>query len=944
MKVPEVTASADGADPPLSLCRVLEEEYESLHGPLTPDYPAAADDETRLAALFSLIHALPHKRSALCLSGGGIRSATFSLGLMQGLAQHRLLTQFDYLSTVSGGGYIGSWLSAWIHRHPEGIAGVERELSTAQSSRLEPEPAPIRHLRAFSNYLSPKSGFFSADSWTLIAIYLRNLLLNWLVIVPLLLATLAVPRLLVALLLTAPPPWAIQGALGLGFFLAVLGITFVGVHRPSLNRYRSGQRAFLRWCLLPLVGSAVALAAYWYWIGGLAGAALDLPAFLVFGVAARLSSWAIYAGLLRRRRAVRELPMALAIGSLGGALFWVVASTLFPDPAAQVETYASFVVPLLLATYAVTATIFIGLTSHASNDVDPEWWARFGGWMLIVAVAWCIVYGIVVYGPLALLALPARAPGLLVSLGSLSGAVLVAAGRSSSTPGSAQASAAPSGWQTTALEVLEALAAPVFTVALITMLSLATNWLLPVTGAFAARLLGVPPPAIVPAGGHMEALRTVSLESVALFMGAMASLGVVLALLVDINKLSLHSMYRSRLIRAYLGASRDERDPNPFTGFDQEDDIPIHQLVGTSRSADPDDRTQLQAEPNAELGGQSHAQRPMHVVNITLNVVSGTRRAWQQRKAESFVATPLHCGSRSLGFRSSSRYGGSDGMSLGTAIAISGAAASPNVGYNSSPFVAFLLALFNARLGWWLGNPGEAGQGTYRAQGPLLAVSPLIQEAFGLINERCPYVFLSDGGHYENLGLYEMVLRRSHLIVVSDAGRDIDYTFESLGNAIRKVRIDLGIPIDFESIPIYSKQRVPPIQRADGGAHSGRSGQDGAGDYCAIGRIRYSAVDGPGTDGVLVYLKPAVYGGEPADVYHYSQANPGFPQESTSDQWFSESQFESYRMLGLHTARKVCRPDSAGGGLVDLVLGRSTVEGCFPSPADPVANSTFLSR
>src|SRR5439155_6129899 len=108
----------------IPLCQVLEEEYVRLHGPLPDHYPRGTNDGERLAAICRLIHELPQKRAALCLSGGGIRSATFGLGVLQGLAARGLLGKFDYLSTVSGGGYIGSWLSAWVHRHPQGIQGV----------------------------------------------------------------------------------------------------------------------------------------------------------------------------------------------------------------------------------------------------------------------------------------------------------------------------------------------------------------------------------------------------------------------------------------------------------------------------------------------------------------------------------------------------------------------------------------------------------------------------------------------------------------------------------------------------------------------------------------------------------------------------------------------------------------------------------------------------
>jgi hypothetical protein len=87
--------------------------------------------DVRLGRLYGELHKRPshEARTAFCISGGGIRSATFALGVMQGLASHGLLKGFDFLSTVSGGGYIGSWLSSWTRRHSEGIAGVEKELA-----------------------------------------------------------------------------------------------------------------------------------------------------------------------------------------------------------------------------------------------------------------------------------------------------------------------------------------------------------------------------------------------------------------------------------------------------------------------------------------------------------------------------------------------------------------------------------------------------------------------------------------------------------------------------------------------------------------------------------------------------------------------------------------------------------------------------------------------
>jgi len=221
------------------------------------------------------------------------------------------------------------------------------------------------------------------------------------------------------------------------------------------------------------------------------------------------------------------------------------------------------------------------------------------------------------------------------------------------------------------------------------------------------------------------------------------------------------------------------------------------------------------------------------------------------------------------------------------------------MGYHSSPVVTFIMTLLNVRLGAWLGNPGPAGDDTYRLSYPNFSVRPIVAEAFGLTNETSPYVYLSDGGHFENLGLYEMVLRRCHFIVVSDAGQDPECSFADLGDAVRKIRIDLGISIEFDDIRIYGRNDEAPAKQR--------------GCHAAVGRIRYKEVDGEDApDGLIVYIKPACYGDEPRDIYEYFKSNPSFPHESTTDQFFSESQFESYRMLGVHTMNLICPRPVAG--------------------------------
>ena len=144
---------------PLKLHEVLREEYQTLR----PGFDFSGENTTEV---LDKLRQQEQPLSALCISGGGIRSATFALGALQALAEHRLLGQFDYLSTVSGGGYIGSWLTAWIKR-AGGIENVIPHLTWQGRASSRRGVDPIQHLREYNNYLSPQMGFFSADAWTL---------------------------------------------------------------------------------------------------------------------------------------------------------------------------------------------------------------------------------------------------------------------------------------------------------------------------------------------------------------------------------------------------------------------------------------------------------------------------------------------------------------------------------------------------------------------------------------------------------------------------------------------------------------------------------------------------------------------------------------------------------------------------------------------------------
>jgi hypothetical protein len=889
-------------------------------------------DETITRAYYKLISTQKH--SAICLSGGGIRSGTFNLGILQGLARHNLLGKFNYLSTVSGGGFSGGWLTAWIHRHPQGLDGVINDLGKLPPvPPLEPEPEPLGWLRSYSNFLSPKLGLFSADTWTLVATVLRNIFLNWLVFVPVLMAGLILPRLWVAFITrpTLVSAGFIEGwssaqswSIVIAFVAGMLALLYIGISLPSTRRHNRGQGLFLSLCLAPLIISAMGLATY---AARTPQNQFTYGKFFLYQLAIIFVPWIVCAFFQYRMRKeiihekvagglTRLLSLAyhylvatlLIVGTqaVTALLMWQAART-WGGAAATPEGgnlfYACFAVPLLLLLMSFTGVLLAGLTSNYTDDEDQEWWARAGAWVFIAVIGWSVLSVLVIYGPELLIRLPEQlSKGSIFNIemltaigGVLSGVVAIAGGFSSKVAANDE-EAKKSGIGSTIISILINVAAILFAAFIIIVLAILTNVLLaafvngthvngpdvafPRLGWFTNGVSNFAAP-----GDHYGVITQSPFRLLFLVGLILFALGLFFGRLINTNKFSLHYLWRNRIIRAYLGASNPYRQPNLFTGFDPQDNVQMHELEHKER-------------------------RLLHVLNFALNLVGGEKLAWQERKAESFSVSPLHCGNYRLGYRRSKDYGKRfkagdtarrQGISLGTSIAISGAFVSPNMGYmQSSPVIRFLMTLFNVRFGWWLGNTGRAGDGTkktrtYDLDSPRLSIKPIVKEALGMTNDKSDYVYLSDGGHFENFGLYEMVLRRCRLIVVGDGTSDAEYSFESLGQSLRKIRIDFGIPIDFKKFMIA------------------RPSRDEKGVYAAVARINYHCVDGGSaglTDGTLILIKPTLTGTEERDVLNYASQNGAFPQEFIGDQWFSESQFESYRALGSHIIDVLCSESS----------------------------------
>jgi hypothetical protein len=887
---------------PVSLFTVLQQEFEELHG------VAGGEADNDLARLYQRIHGLAAPRAALCLSGGGIRSASFALGVMQALARRGLLRHFHYLSTVSGGGYIGSWLSAWRH-HARDDDAVFTGLTSRGAASVAgddgfAEPVELRELRANSNFLTPRLGLLSADTWTGIVLYVRNLLLNWFIFGPLFLSVLLVPHASFDVLIWlnnqfGTVNWAV---LIVAAILLVAGLAMSVAARPARDRPRPGglterpvapdRQRFAYLVLLPIYLGAGVLATFIAWLPINSGALrwgillaqdhnevfYNILWPIGFGAILYAIAWFIgfftgggrLPGLLRirgtRRNPVPPLAEMLsyalsgagagAVIGLGIAFYQYLSGLAEERGAPALVTFLflgySRIYMVVAAGVAWTMTailtadlLFTGLTSyHRNGDADREWSARGAGYLAAAAIGWLCFAAIVLYGPPVFGA-------ILAMVGGVAGITTLLLGNSAKTA----ATVARQATQRLSLATILNIATVIFILVLAIVLSKLSR-------------LGLDFAAIAWAAKDNAAAKAGIAVGASLVLGGVA---VLASYLINVNRFSLHAVYRNRLIRAFLGAARaDRRSPDPFTGFDQADNLPLASLWLP--------------------GGNEGRRRLFPVVNMALNVVASTNLAWQERKAEPFVMTPLACGNPLVSFVPTRFYGDRrSGVSLGTAMAISGAAVSPNQGYHSSPIIGLLLMLFNVRLGWWLGNP-RSGPKIYRREGPLLSIRPVLDELAGRTTDTGRYVYLSDGGHFENLGLYEMVRRRCHFILVSDAGSDPAGALEDLGNAVRKIWIDLGVRIAFDRLDLMPR-RDPPV--------------DGA--YCALGRIGYP--EEGAKEGTLVYVKPGYHGSEPADIRAYAALHREFPHESTSDQWFSESQMESYRALGSHIVDKMCCGD-----------------------------------
>jgi hypothetical protein len=339
----------------------------------------------------------------------------------------------------------------------------------------------------------------------------------------------------------------------------------------------------------------------------------------------------------------------------------------------------------------------------------------------------------------------------------------------------------------------------------------------------------------------------------------------IVAVWGNINHVSMHRFYRNRLMEAFMPADKKQPEMNP-------------------------DTCRLESIPPTDF--------PYHIINTNVQTVGSSQSRLRLRGGDSFILSPKYCGSCSTGYIQTSDYVGGN-MNLATAMAVSGAAADTNSYATRSRPLVFLMTLFNVRLGYWIQNPKSSSTQNKKYISRFTRfVQPmwywyLLREILGRgMNEKSWFVRLSDGGHFENLGLYELVRRRCKLIIVSDASRDPEFKFADLGRAVEYVRADFGALVDID---------LEEIQPDEKGISK---------SAIAIGKIFYPPLDGVKEKyGTLIYIKSNRLKNAKPDVVAYEKQNEDFPDQSTADQFFDELQFEAYRELGIKVIKILATSD-----------------------------------
>ncbi|MCP5046840.1 MAG: hypothetical protein GY940_06690 [bacterium] len=341
-------------------------------------------------------------------------------------------------------------------------------------------------------------------------------------------------------------------------------------------------------------------------------------------------------------------------------------------------------------------------------------------------------------------------------------------------------------------------------------------------------------------------------------------ISLYLAIRANINHVSMHRFYRNRLMQAYMPEKLRVNIPDD-KGEDQSFGLDL---------GNPDKCFFKDIKDTAA---------PYHIVNTNIQTIGSNDYRLSGRGGDNFIFSPCFVGSDSTQFIKTEDYAGGY-ANLATAFAVSGAAVDPNTFATRSRPLSFVMTLLNFRLGYWIRNPrNRSGISVFRL---FKWYYYMFAEMFGSgLNETQREVHLSDGGHFENLGLYELIRRHCKYIIISDAGADAGWKFGDLAKVIQMVRLDFGARIEITDIHGLKPDEETGISPVP----------------FAYGTVTY--VNGDKSH--LIYIKTTMIKDLPEDLNFYRRKYPDFPDQSTMDQFFDEPQFEAYRELGFRIGRDI---------------------------------------
>lgn len=827
----------------------------------------------------------------LAFSGGGIRSATTNLGALQTLARLGLLPRVDYLSTVSGGGYLGSALSSLLSIARQKIdrsasGGLDQyqfeqpgdAYFSTQAERFPFESAPqpdlppgfsgrteLDHLRTHGDFLIRRQRLIHRDVLRAVGSVLGGIFYHVSMLI-VLLTLVSSGYLCLLSWMAGPVPVAgdfrhylemlmhFESSAGRPFFVAmVLGFLTLPMAMAlgGWVIWKLPDRWFRR------TGDSLDESREYHLLWAL----FFVTLLLALGVT---SPFAVEG---RRHLAVVLLPMGVYVGGWIATLVlhWLVAVL----PPLGRNHRSRFAAWKGVFNYLTMASMLVVLAPFAIDWlVSPHAFGEGAGAREMTGTAWLL---------------------------SLVGSGLLARPKKGGGEG----------------------------------LGKAVRGLKAVPGKLRNLLLGVLVTAVIVLGllqisalivGHSRALAEPDQLTFhfRLFVGVLC-LFWFLGFTLDFNKLSLHYFYRDRLVEAYLqtvGPSRQADAAGSLDLLRDNAEMPLthlHGVLGEDAATPQADTVQAASvdalpwrnEPvtrSAEAEVRAASSAPLHLVVSCLNLTRSRDMTRRSRRSDSFVFSKLFCGSTTTGYLDTRWYRSGE-TKLARAMTISGAAASTAMGSKTFFAQAFAMTVFNARLGQWIENPAyRGGARAWRREGWVFWPRYLLWEMLASTDSNRRLIHVSDGGHTgDNLGIYPLLQRRCRLILAGDAEADGALTFGSFTEALRQARIDLRTEVEID---------LAPIRKDTSGGLST--------SHFALGRISYPATaTEPASGGWLLLVKNSVTPKASEIVKNYHGAHASFPHQTTADQFFDEAQFESYRELG-----EVMMLEALGPGLREALGSR----------------------